>query len=62
MYDIASLGEDFDEKTQDFKKNEIRFQIFSTPFSANVEKVPSNMQMKLIELQCSCEEAKSPVL
>lgn len=52
---IVALRSDFNNKFQDFKTNEHLFRIFSTPFSADVEKAPSKMQMELTELQCNTD-------
>ena len=48
---IFDLIQEFESRFQDFRKNEEYFNIFSTPFYLEINKLPSNPQMKCIELQ-----------
>lgn len=48
---IFDLIQEFESRFQDFRKNEEYFNIFSTPFSLEINKLPSNLQMECIELQ-----------
>jgi hypothetical protein len=48
---IQSLSDDFSARFQDFKAHEKYFQIFATPFHADVDSAPPEIQMELIELQ-----------
>lgn len=43
----------FIQRFVDFGAQKTRFELLSNPFAADVECVPSNLQLKLIELQCS---------
>jgi hypothetical protein len=49
---IFLLREEFDERFQGFKIMEPEFMLLAFPFKANIEKVPENLQMELINLQC----------
>jgi len=49
---LNELLQQFDTRFKDFKALEIQFNIFSTPFSVDVESVDEDIQMELVELQC----------
>lgn len=48
---VFDLIKEFQCRFQDFRKNEENFKLFSTPFSLDINKLPSNLQMECIELQ-----------
>ena len=50
---LGILGADFIRRFADFEAQKSRFELLSNPFAADVESAPSNLQMELIELQCS---------
>ncbi|XP_063735205.1 general transcription factor II-I repeat domain-containing protein 2-like [Eleginops maclovinus] len=50
---LGILGADFTRRFADFEAQKSRFELLSNPFAADVESAPSNLQMELIELQCS---------
>ena len=50
---LGILGADFIRRFADFEAPKSRFELLSNPFAADVESAPSNLQMELIELQCS---------
>ncbi|XP_074488096.1 general transcription factor II-I repeat domain-containing protein 2-like [Sebastes fasciatus] len=50
---LSILGADFTRRFADFEAQKSRFELLSNPFAADVESAPTNLQMELIELQCS---------
>jgi hypothetical protein len=44
------LREELDERFQDFEIMEPKFMLFASPFKADIEKAPENLQMELINL------------
>ncbi|XP_072900750.1 general transcription factor II-I repeat domain-containing protein 2-like [Hemitrygon akajei] len=50
---LSILGADFTQRFADFEAQKSRFEPLSNPFAADVESAPTNIQMELIELQCS---------
>ncbi len=52
---VENLLQEFDQRFADFKAHRDTFQLFADPFSADVESVPSLLQMELIDLQCNSE-------
>ncbi|XP_059819220.1 general transcription factor II-I repeat domain-containing protein 2B-like [Hypanus sabinus] len=50
---LSILGADFTQRFADFEAQKSRFELLSNPFAADVESAPTNIQMELIELQCS---------
>lgn len=50
---LCILWSDFTRRFADFEAQKNRFELLSNPFAADVESTPSNLQMKLIEQQCS---------
>ena len=49
--ELQYLNSQFPKRCEDFRKQEVNLDIFSPPFSVDVEKVPLVLQMELIELQ-----------
>jgi hypothetical protein len=49
---LNDLIQQFETRFKDFKALEPEFQVFSTPFAVDVESVPEEIQMELVELQC----------
>lgn len=47
------LCAEFRRRFADFDVQKCRFQLLSNPFAVDVENAPTNLQMELIELQCS---------
>ncbi|KAK7919095.1 hypothetical protein WMY93_010379 [Mugilogobius chulae] len=52
---IEQLEHDFDQRFADFKAHSDTFKLFADPFSADVDTVPCEVQMELIDLQCNVE-------
>ena len=50
---ISNLRTDFETRFQDFNSLEDKFSLFSTIFSINIDLVPRDMQMEVIEIQCN---------
>jgi len=50
---ISVLSAEFTRRFADFEAQKCRFELLSNPFAVDVESVPTNLQMELIELQCS---------
>ena len=50
---ISNLRTDFETRFQDFDFLEDKFSLFSTIFSINIDLVPRDMQMEVIEIQCN---------
>ncbi|XP_072900801.1 general transcription factor II-I repeat domain-containing protein 2-like [Hemitrygon akajei] len=50
---LSILGADFTRRFADCETQKSRFELLSNPFAADVESAPTNIQMELIELQCS---------
>jgi len=48
---LTDLQSEFLRRFTDFKKIQLELMILSNPFTVNVEHVPSNIQLELIELQ-----------
>ena len=51
-HQINSLRIEFERRFLDFSTCENQFQIFTSPFSVDVETVDKNLQLELIEMQC----------
>ena len=49
---IKELNNDFENRFKDFKSCENDFSLFTAPFSFDIQKADSNIQMELIEMQC----------
>ena len=49
---ISYLREEFNNRFQDFRKNNSYFSLFSSPFTANIDSVTENLQMECIDMQC----------
>lgn len=50
---ILKLREEFDHRFVDFKTHRATFQIFTDPFSIDVQDAPPVLQMEHIDLQCN---------
>jgi hypothetical protein len=50
---IVDLQTEFSERFCDFRRRRMEFCLFSTPFSIDIDDVPADLQMEIIELQCS---------
>ena len=50
---IAELKTRFSKRFADVKNHADKIQLFTVPFSADIETVPDKFQMELIDLQCS---------
>ncbi|KAK7906742.1 hypothetical protein WMY93_015354 [Mugilogobius chulae] len=50
---LSVLAADFQRRFADFEAQKSRFELLSNPFPVDVESSPPNLQMELIELQCS---------
>ena len=48
---LFNLVQEFQNRFQDFRKNQPSFLIFATPFSEDINILPANLQMECIELQ-----------
>jgi hypothetical protein len=56
--EIQIPQQEFSSRFQDFRKHEAAFSLFSTPSDVNVETVPEEFQLEIIDLQCN-EDLKS---
>ena len=45
------INKEFSNRFQDFRSRETNLRIFSSPFDADVDQAPEELQMELIELQ-----------
>lgn len=52
---LKNLKEAFNNRFQDARKFEKSFELFSVPFHVDVETVPENFQMELIDIQSNSE-------
>uniref|UniRef100_A0A3P9DNK1 SPIN-DOC-like zinc-finger domain-containing protein n=1 Tax=Maylandia zebra TaxID=106582 RepID=A0A3P9DNK1_9CICH len=50
---LCVLSTVFTRRFADFDAQKCRFELLSNPFAVDVAKAPTNLQMELIELQCS---------
>ncbi len=50
---LSLLSDAFRKRFMDFKTHRKDFQIFRDPFSVNVDDVPEELQMEIIQLQCN---------
>ena len=48
---LEKLFNEFSARFKDIKSDEHLFEIFSSPFHTDIDKAPTNIQMKLIDLQ-----------
>ncbi|XP_023221595.1 general transcription factor II-I repeat domain-containing protein 2A-like isoform X1 [Centruroides sculpturatus] len=55
---VNTLLTSFNERFGEFQKYKIYLQLFSTPFDVKVEDAPPDVQLELIDIQCS-DELKS---
>jgi hypothetical protein len=51
-HQIQLLETEFDRRFSDFKKCELQFRLFTSPFATDIELVDDSLQMELIEIQC----------
>lgn len=49
--ELILINKQFSNRFQDFRSQETNLRIFSSPFDANVDQAPEELQMELIELQ-----------
>ena len=52
---IDDLVGQFNNRFQDMRNQRENFKLFVSPFDVEVEKASAELQMELIELQCTCE-------
>lgn len=50
---LSLLSAEFTRRFADFEAQKYRFQLLNNPFTVDIESSPTNIQMELIELQCS---------
>lgn len=53
--EVKQLKDEFHSRFQDFRRCEESFSIFSFPFGVSADTAPPELQMELIDLQCSAE-------
>ncbi len=49
---LSNLLEQFDVRFTDFEVLQPQFRLFSMPFAVEIDSVPEELQMELVELQC----------
>ncbi|XP_066239740.1 general transcription factor II-I repeat domain-containing protein 2-like [Saccopteryx leptura] len=49
---LTRLRDDFEHRFQEFTALEPHFALFATPFTVDVQSVPEEVQMELLDLQC----------
>ena len=52
---MAALQEEFSVRFHDLRKLSLAIELFAFPFSVDVETIPEDMQLEIIELQCNNE-------
>ena len=52
---LEKLSKEFSQRFKDFRQNDLSLKIFSNPFAVNVNNVPEEMQMEIIEYQCNTD-------
>lgn len=55
---LSVLSAEFTRRFADFEAQKCRFVLLTNPFAVNVKSAPTNLQMELIELQCSDAQVK----
>ena len=55
---VTQLREEFSARFSDLRRYKDDFKLFTSPFNVDVESAPSEVQMELVDLQCS-DELKS---
>jgi hypothetical protein len=50
---IVDLQTEFGKRFGDFRRRRMEFFLFSMPFSIDINDVPAELQMEIIELQCN---------
>ncbi|XP_032881422.1 general transcription factor II-I repeat domain-containing protein 2A-like [Amblyraja radiata] len=50
---IRDLKTEFSSRFADIRSHTSEFRLFATPFDMDIDNVPENVQMELIEMQCS---------
>ena len=55
---VTQLQEEFSAHFSDLRRYKDDFKLFTSPFDVDVESAPSEVQMELVDLQCS-DELKS---
>jgi hypothetical protein len=49
---FSNIIDEFENRFSDFKEKEILLTMFSSPFSVNLDLLPTNLQLEFAELQC----------